>query len=386
MSNDIPRSYAFPKNPDLEHLKNEAKERLALLRATAPDTQLTEAQFQLARDYGFSSWRALKDKVERLGGELSAYVGFYQHDPALITNSYFNVTQSDGHLLVERTNGAKFELIRQEDGRFTSPGLSVLYGFEKDGDGHVNTMTVDTEGRHSRMMRIDAAAAKLIDVANARAREEQRRPRASVILTPDVLDRYIGHYASPFGIAMEITRENATLYAQVTGQPRMPLSAEAENTFFYAVVPAQIQFRVEAGKTVALILHQAGFEQVMRRVSSEEAAEAGADVVRRLQEQLQPRQVVSVPANILDRYTGHYRIADIREMIVTAGEGHISAQIIGQPKYEIYPESETKFFWTVAAAQVEFYLDHNKRVSHAVLHQHGRLIPMSRLEDKEAAA
>ena len=63
MSNDNLRSYALPANPDLEHLKNEAKERLALLRATAPDAQLAEAQFQLARDYGFPSWR-----VERQGG------------------------------------------------------------------------------------------------------------------------------------------------------------------------------------------------------------------------------------------------------------------------------------------------------------------------------
>jgi hypothetical protein len=133
-------------------------------------------------------------------------------------------------------------------------------------------------------------------------------------------------------------------------------------------------------------LHQAGFEQVVPRVSAREAEEAGVEALRRLKEQLQPRQVVSVPAQILDHYAGHYRIGDSREMVVTTGEEHIYAQITGQPKYEIYPESETKFFWTVVAAQVEFYMDHNKRVSHAVLHQYGRLIPMARLEDKEAAA
>ena len=70
--------------------------------------------------------------------------------------------------------------------------------------------------------------------------------------------------------------------------------------------------------------------------------------------------------------------------VVTAEDGHLYVQMGGQPKCEIFPESETKFFLTVSAAQVEFFLDHNQRVSHAVLHQFGRLIPMPRLE--EAAA
>ena len=384
MSNDTPRSSALPANPDLEHLKNEAKERLALLRATAPDAQLADAQFQVARDYGFSSWRALKDKVEGQRGELSAYVGFYRHDPALITNLYLSVTQSDGRLLVERTNGAKLELTREEDGRFASPGLSVLYGFEKDKAGHVHAMTVDGAQRHSRLLRIDAETAKTIDAANARALKDQRRPRTAITLAPDILDRHIGHYASPLGVAMEITHENAILYARIIGLPRLRLSAEAENVFFFAAAAGQIHFRVEAGKTVALILHEQGAEQVMPRVSAEEAAQASVQVEHRLQEQVRPRRLVSIPADILERYRGHYRIDDRHVTVVTAEDGHLYVQMGGQPKCEIFPESETKFFLTVSAAQVEFFLDHNQRVSHAVLHQFGRLIPMPRLE--EAAA
>src|SRR5262245_36509974 len=59
---------ALPAQPNLEHLKNEAKQRLKALRAQAPQAQLTEAQLAVARDYGFASWRALKahdDEVTR---------------------------------------------------------------------------------------------------------------------------------------------------------------------------------------------------------------------------------------------------------------------------------------------------------------------------------
>lgn len=56
---------ALPAKPNLEHLKNEAKQRLSLLRATDPATKLAAAQLALARDYGFASWRHLRAHVGR---------------------------------------------------------------------------------------------------------------------------------------------------------------------------------------------------------------------------------------------------------------------------------------------------------------------------------
>jgi hypothetical protein len=63
----------LPAKPNLEHLKNEAKQRLEALRAATPDAKLAEAQHQLAREYGFAHWRDLKAAVERAaGGPVSA--------------------------------------------------------------------------------------------------------------------------------------------------------------------------------------------------------------------------------------------------------------------------------------------------------------------------
>jgi ankyrin repeat protein len=56
----------LPAQPSLEHLKNEAKQRLKALRAQEPRAQLTEAQLAVARDYGFASWRALKAHVDAI--------------------------------------------------------------------------------------------------------------------------------------------------------------------------------------------------------------------------------------------------------------------------------------------------------------------------------
>jgi ankyrin repeat protein len=57
---------ALPANPNLDWLKKTAKQRLVQLRTSQPDAKLYEAQFALAHDYGFKSWRALKSHVDSI--------------------------------------------------------------------------------------------------------------------------------------------------------------------------------------------------------------------------------------------------------------------------------------------------------------------------------
>jgi ankyrin repeat protein len=61
-------SQSLPERPNLQHLRNQAKD---LLRA-GNAASLADAQFQTARRYGFASWPKLKEHVESLGeiGEL----------------------------------------------------------------------------------------------------------------------------------------------------------------------------------------------------------------------------------------------------------------------------------------------------------------------------
>jgi ankyrin repeat protein len=64
---------SLPESPSLEWLRKEAKRRLAQLRASDPSAKLADAQFALAKEYGFSSWRALKAHIDSLtvDGKLS---------------------------------------------------------------------------------------------------------------------------------------------------------------------------------------------------------------------------------------------------------------------------------------------------------------------------
>src|SRR5208282_2808058 len=59
-SEDPPRP--LPDRPNLRHLKDQAKDLLKAGKAAS----LTDAQFKIARLYGFASWPKLKEHVDSL--------------------------------------------------------------------------------------------------------------------------------------------------------------------------------------------------------------------------------------------------------------------------------------------------------------------------------
>jgi ankyrin repeat protein len=56
----------LPESPSLEWLRKQAKRRLEELRRSDPAAKLADAQFELAKEHGFTSWRALKAHVDSL--------------------------------------------------------------------------------------------------------------------------------------------------------------------------------------------------------------------------------------------------------------------------------------------------------------------------------
>jgi ankyrin repeat protein len=63
---------ALPARPNLDWLRKTAKDHLRELRAQDPARKLADAQFAVARQFGFSSWRALKAHVDQVYSAASA--------------------------------------------------------------------------------------------------------------------------------------------------------------------------------------------------------------------------------------------------------------------------------------------------------------------------
>jgi hypothetical protein len=58
----------LPDNPNLDHLRRQAKDLLAGLRDSDPHASLADAQASLAEQYGFRTWTDLKAEVDRRQG------------------------------------------------------------------------------------------------------------------------------------------------------------------------------------------------------------------------------------------------------------------------------------------------------------------------------
>ncbi len=75
--------------------------------------------------------------------------------------------------------------------------------------------------------------------------------------------------------------------------------------------------------------------------------------------------------SVLDRYVGFYKLSETSAFTVTRQGSKLFAKLTGQGAAQLYPESETKFFYKVVKAQIDFVADSSGNISSLVLHQNG---------------
>jgi CubicO group peptidase (beta-lactamase class C family) len=93
-----------------------------------------------------------------------------------------------------------------------------------------------------------------------------------------------------------------------------------------------------------------------------------------------PRKMAHVDAKLYDTYAGRYQLAPNVIATFTREGDRFMTQITGQPKLEVFPESETVFFLKVVDATITFVKDGKGKVSQIVIHQGGRDTKAKRLE------
>jgi CubicO group peptidase (beta-lactamase class C family) len=81
---------------------------------------------------------------------------------------------------------------------------------------------------------------------------------------------------------------------------------------------------------------------------------------------------IEVGADVLEDYVGVYELAPQFRITVTVVDGGLHAQATNQPRVQIFPESETKFFYKVVDAQITFVRNEAGEVTELILHQGGR--------------
>ena len=179
-------------------------------------------------------------------------------------------------------------------------------------------------------------------------------PPAPVVdpkVDPATYTAYTGEYDYGTGI-MTISADTEHLFAQLTGQPRFEIFPSAPDHFFWRAVDARVVFLKNAkGDITAARHHQSG--------TSFKAPK------------LPPSLTVKLDDDVLETFTGAYDYGSGAVLTVTRDGGQLSAQLTGQPKFPIYPRSETEFLWRVVPARVEFTKGADGKVTKATHHQGG---------------
>jgi len=107
---------------------------------------------------------------------------------------------------------------------------------------------------------------KLTDVAFGKTvilPSERTQVRADAKLLP----HYVGRYQVAPGVVTEITLDNGALYMQVDKQPKMPILAQSDASFFSRSVDAQVDFQGAGdGPAPSLVLHMYGKDVTWRRI------------------------------------------------------------------------------------------------------------------------
>jgi CubicO group peptidase (beta-lactamase class C family) len=190
--------------------------------------------------------------------------------------------------------------------------------------------------------------------------------RASVALDAKTLDEYLGVYRFDGAITRTVTREGSTLFSQRSGGEKAELLALGQDRFLFKESNGRLDFQRDAQGRVtgAVFAPRAGLSATGVRTEEKPPAE---------------RQAVKVDPAIYDAYVGDYELSPNFSIKVTRQGDSLFGQATGQPAFEMFPESETRFFLKVVDAQVTFEKGADGKVTGLVLHQGGRDVPGRRV-------
>jgi hypothetical protein len=178
----------------------------------------------------------------------------------------------------------------------------------------------------------------------------------NVNVAAKVLESYVGQYELAPGFVLTIRKEGDRLTAQASGQPRVRLRARSETDFQVSTVDASLTFMKDKdGKVTQLVLHQNG---------DHEAPKTSNQVPKE-------RVAIKVDPKLYDAYVGQYELAPGATLTIRRDGDKLRAQLTGQPSFQVFPESETDFFYKVVDAQLTFLKDPSGKVTELVLHQNG---------------
>ena len=186
-----------------------------------------------------------------------------------------------------------------------------------------------------------------------------------ITLDEATLDQYAGVYFNDAGREVTVTRDGNQLSATLTGagtRKMFPVEKDkflVDDAFMYATFS-----RDAAGKIVSFVSDDRG----------------RLDEWKLTDKKIEEKKAITLSEATLDRYTGEFELQPGFTITFTREGNRLMTQATGQGKFEVFAESETKFFLKVVEAQVEFVADPDGKFNRMILYQGGQKVEGKRIK------
>jgi hypothetical protein len=186
-----------------------------------------------------------------------------------------------------------------------------------------------------------------------------------VAMSGDAKNQFTGIYDFD-GVKRTVRFEDGKLIAQQEGGPPFALLPVAKYEFVYDKAFTRLKFRMASSGAIesVVVISRGQPAQTGKRVADAPAA----------------RKEIPLAEEKLDRMLGVYELEPGFRLTITREGAHLFMQATGEGLAEAFAESETKFFFKVVDAQIEFTIGDDGRASVLTLHQGGVAMPAKRVE------
>jgi CubicO group peptidase (beta-lactamase class C family) len=195
----------------------------------------------------------------------------------------------------------------------------------------------------------------------------KRENPATVSLEESIAAGYAAVYQINEKEDRVITRKENRFFSQRTGSTKFEVFPYAKDAFYFKDSPNTLKFiRNDQGKIESVQMNGREYvTQIARRTNKPIPSD---------------RTQIELDSAVFDRYIGEYELSPGFIIKIWREEKIFKAQATGQPFFEIFPESESKFFLKVVDAQLEFFKDESGKTVSLTLFQGGRELPGKKIK------
>jgi CubicO group peptidase (beta-lactamase class C family) len=189
----------------------------------------------------------------------------------------------------------------------------------------------------------------------------------AIAVDSTVLKQYNGVFENEIGETRIISAEGNQLFSQRKGGSRFKISAYEKDKFFFENSASLIHFVKDGSGKLTGLEFKSGITpyEYWKKVDKESTVTS---------------KEIKVDEKILNSYVGEYELSPTFTIVVSVKAGALKAQATGQQEFDLFAESETRFFLKVVEVQMDFVKNAQGKVTHLVLHQGGQEVKANKVK------